>query len=93
MTTSPQPDTINGLIGGGFLSFALLAGMRPVRLARLIIDANVPYTAVGMSDLDFGALHPGPLRVVLEFRDHRRVGVALELAPGDARRLRLRVKE
>ena len=28
MTASPQPDTIKGLIGGGVLSFAMLAGMQ-----------------------------------------------------------------
>lgn len=64
--------------------------LTPVRLSSLAIESTLPYTLIGMDDLDLEALHPGPLRVVLAFAGGKRLGLSLDLAPGEARRLRVR---
>ncbi len=62
--------------------------MRPVALASLAIHAPFPYRVVG--GLDLARLHPGPLHLVLERDDGSRLGLELELEPGEQRRVRLR---
>ena len=63
--------------------------LRPEPLAQLVIESELPCTPLGLEELDLTALHAGPLQFVLGFADGRRIGVALELAPGVKRTLRI----
>lgn len=63
--------------------------LRPAALASLRVEPEGAF-AIEAPETDLAALHPGPLRVVLRSAAGERIGLALELAPGEARVLRVR---
>lgn len=56
-------------------------------LARLELDSELEFAVEGPLAERLGALHPGPLALVVRLADGRRIGVSLELEPGEVRRL------
>lgn len=60
-------------------------------LARLVLEADFPFRVVGAGggELDLDQLAPGPLHLVVERDDGARIGLALELGPGEERTLRV----
>lgn len=61
-----------------------------LQLASLQIEATDALTVEGVDDLaDLTTLHPGPFDCVVRTADGTRIGLQLELAPGEQRVLRL----